>query len=118
MQNEQYKKELDAEEKRPFWARGLDDRQWGLVQHCRSYVNEGSHGLPGHQLMLIIDYMADELALADITPDTAECRQLCCWLDQTFGAIVQGDTVTERVLSVVRHYINQMGRWLSEKEEE
>lgn len=100
--------------KRPFWARGLSDRQWAIVKHCRNYVNEGAGGLPGHQLMLIVDYMASELELADVAPEAYEYLALERWLQSTFGNLVQGNTPMERVFSVIRHYINQMGRWLKE----
>ncbi len=104
--------ELALFEARPTWARELDERQWGLVQHCRSYVNEGAHGLPGHQLMLIVDHLASELELAGITPEQEEIIEFEQWFRQTFGSLVQGGTVKERVMSVVRHYATQMGRWL------
>lgn len=108
--------EVETIECRPLWAQGLDERQWGLVQHCRSYVNEGAHGLPGHQLMLIVDHLACELEEAAITPAHKEIVEFEHWLNHTFGSLVKGGTVKERVMSVLEHYINQMGRWLAKEE--
>ncbi|HUT14838.1 MAG TPA: hypothetical protein VMY98_01165 [Anaerolineae bacterium] len=36
------------------WSQELNPRQAGLVRHCLTYEKEGAHGLPGHQLMLIV----------------------------------------------------------------
>ena len=101
---------------RPNWAEGLDERQWGLVQHCRSYVNEGARGLPGHQLMVIVDHLADELEMAGIATKHREAVEFEQWLRETFGSLVQGNTLKECVWSVIRHYATQMGRWLKEND--
>lgn len=103
---------------RPAWARELDLRQWGLVQHCRSYVNEGMHGLPGHQLMIVVDKLAVELETAAITPEQKEVIEFEHWLHATFGKLVRGDTVKERVWSVIRHYVTQMARWTAFKDDD
>lgn len=101
---------------RPNWAEGLDERQWGLVGHCRSYVNEGARGLPGHQLMVIVDHLASELEMAGIATKHREAVEFEQWLKGTFGTLVQGNTLKERVWSVIRHYATQMGRWIAQEE--
>ena len=107
--------ELMLYDSRPNWAEGLDERQWGLVQHCRSYVNEGACGLPGHQLMVIVDHLASELEFAGVATKHREAVEFEQWLNNTFGSIVQGNKLKDRVWSVIRHYATQMGRWVAEE---
>ena len=97
---------------RPHWAAGLDDRQWGLIQNCRLYAANQPSGLPGHQLMLVVAILAGRLEDADITPTEQEAGEVQRWLMATFGNMVDGDTLMEKIESVLCHYINQMGRWV------
>lgn len=51
------------------WRRYFDSRQLGLIEDCRKYATGNPSGLPGHQLMLIINRMADLLEDADLHVD-------------------------------------------------
>ena len=104
--------QADVAPTRPHWAVGLDDRQWGLIQNCRLYAANQPSGLPGHQLMLIVAVLAGRLEDADITPTEQEAGEVQRWLVATFGNLVDGDTLMEKIESVLCHYINQMGRWV------
>lgn len=48
------------------WLEALDERDRRLVQNCTAYANGNPAGLPGHQLMLIINTMAQLLDNAEV----------------------------------------------------
>ena len=43
------------------WDQEFTSRQWGLIKNCRTYAANEPSGLPGHQLMLIVARMADDI---------------------------------------------------------
>ena len=66
--------------------------------------------------MLIVNHLASELELSNTTPEQNEVIEFDRWLQQTFGNLVEGDTLKEGVWSVIRHYATQMGRWVAEED--
>ena len=46
------------------WLVAFDDRQRGLIGNCRTYTANQPSGLPGHNLMVIIERMAAMLDAA------------------------------------------------------
>lgn len=48
------------------WHDFFTGRQRQLVRSCRKYATDTPAGLPGHQLMMIINRMADLLDGADL----------------------------------------------------
>lgn len=49
------------------WSAAFDDRQWRLIANCRVYTASDPAGLPGHNLMIIIERMA---AMLDAATET------------------------------------------------
>ena len=46
------------------WRAGFDDRQQQLIDNCKTYTGNNPAGLPGHNLMVIIERMAAMLDAA------------------------------------------------------
>lgn len=64
--NDYEKKEFErikraAEERLSSWMSRFDERQQRLITNARIYAQNDPAGLPGHQLCLIIDKMAELL---------------------------------------------------------
>jgi len=45
----------------PIWHKPFDKRALQLIENCRTYARNNPAGLPGHNLMLIVDKMAQLL---------------------------------------------------------
>lgn len=60
----------------------IEEQKRELMRAIQAYANEGTHGLPAHQLMTIVDQLASELESTD------EFDQ---WLRQTLGSLVKNE---------------------------
>jgi hypothetical protein len=57
-----------------WMMKNFTERERGLIENCRTYATHKPSGLPGHQLMLIIDKLHDIVEVGDLLLEAQDKR--------------------------------------------